>query len=134
MAPTQKLGKRPQKGSSNGSTAKLSPEQGAGLWKLFPVLMVFVGIVVGILWDQRATDGAIGEAKAGSSKEDGETHCSNAKSDLFYLLCFSVLFTICVHFEMFFAECLVREVFNVRVERRGSSLSLSSHHIAGLPR
>lgn len=75
MAPTQKAGKRPQK-SSNGSTVGAPPVQGAGLWKLFPVLMVFVGIVVGILWGQPATDGAIGEAKAGSSKEDGEIHCS----------------------------------------------------------
>lgn len=77
MAPTLKAGKRPKKASSNGSTAKVPPEQGAGLWKLFPVLMVFVGMVVGILL-QPAMDGAIGEAS--SSKEDGEMHCSQASS------------------------------------------------------
>lgn len=75
MASTQKSGKRTQKANSNGSSAKAPSEQGAGLWKLFPVLMVFVGVVVGILVNRPGTDGALGEAKAGSSKEDGEMYC-----------------------------------------------------------
>lgn len=74
MASTQKAEKRSRKASSNVNAAKVTAEQGAGLWKLFPVLTVFVGIVVGILWDQPAMDGAVGEAKTGSSKEGGEKH------------------------------------------------------------
>eukprot|EP00903_Cladosiphon_okamuranus_P005392 g5381.t1 len=74
MGATQKAGKRPQKASSNGgiSTTKAPPEQGqgAGLWKLFPVLTVLVGIVAGSLINQLAADGAIGGGKAGASKED----------------------------------------------------------------
>lgn len=88
MAATQRAGKRPQKSSSNGRTATVPPEQGAGLWKLFPALMVFVGIVVGILWEQPATDGVMGEAKAPSSKGDGEMYCSQASSA--FLQCLSL--------------------------------------------
>ena len=72
MATTQKARNRPHKASSNGSSAKAPPEHGAGLWKFFPVLMVLVGIVVGILVNQPATDGAVGEPNAGTSQEAGE--------------------------------------------------------------
>lgn len=96
MAPTQKVEKRPQKSSSNGSTTTVTvpPGQGAGLWKLFPVLMVVVGIVVGILWEQPAADGEIGESMVGSSQEDGEARHWRAGSALFFCASHSEVWSV----------------------------------------
>lgn len=78
MAPTQKAGKRSRSASANGSKTKSAaaavaaePEQAAGVWKLFPVLMVFVGIVAGVVWGPSSEGGAGGEAKTPGSAENG---------------------------------------------------------------
>lgn len=65
MAPTKKAGKVAKKPSSDGGAENMSVEQGAGLWKMFPVLTVLVGIAVGTLWAPATKEAAPGEAKAG---------------------------------------------------------------------
>lgn len=61
MPATQRSHKRPPKATDNGGSASraTSNEKGAGLWIFFPVLMVVLGVVVGILWEPSTdTDGA----------------------------------------------------------------------------
>jgi len=84
MAPTKKAGKVAKK-PSNGGSEKVPAEQGAGLWKMFPVLTVLVGIAVGTLWAPATKEAASGEAKAGS---DGEAFHSGSA------LCLPVVFFV----------------------------------------
>lgn len=75
MAATKGEGKQSLKARSNGSTAaKAPPEQEtAGLWRLFPLVAVAIGIVVGILWEPStpAAGETAGEAMADSAKTNG---------------------------------------------------------------
>lgn len=74
MPATMKSQKRPPKASSNnGKPAPLAREGGEpGIWKLFPLLMVVVGVLVGILWEPSAdAGGAVGQTDS-SSVKDGE--------------------------------------------------------------
>ena len=72
MVSTKKAVKGAKSPGSNGGTKEVPTEQGAGLWKLFPVLTVLAGIAVGVLWEPGAQEAAAGDAKAGSAKNDGD--------------------------------------------------------------
>lgn len=72
MAATKGEGKQSLKAKNNGSAAARTPpeQETAGLWRLFPLVAVAIGIVVGILWEPSAGETA-GEAMADSAKTDG---------------------------------------------------------------
>lgn len=58
MPAAMKSQKRPPKANgSTGDPAPLARESGPGIWRLFPLVMVVVGVVVGILWEPSADAG-----------------------------------------------------------------------------
>lgn len=65
--------KRPPKASGgSGKPAPLTRESGPGIWRLFPLLMVVVGVVVGILWEPSADAGGAAGQTDSSTAKDGE--------------------------------------------------------------
>lgn len=65
--------KRPPKASgSSGKPAPLARESGPGIWRLFPLLTVVVGVVVGILWEPSADAGGAAGQTDSSAAKDGE--------------------------------------------------------------
>lgn len=73
MPATIKSQKRPPKANgSTGNPAPLARESGPGIWRLFPLVMVVVGVVVGILWEPSADAGGAAGGADSSAAKDGE--------------------------------------------------------------
>lgn len=63
--------KRPPKVTSNGNNSpspRGASEKGAGMWKFFPVLMVIVGVVLGVLLGPSDLDGDSGQLSDSNGK------------------------------------------------------------------
>ncbi|CAM9884149.1 unnamed protein product, partial [Ectocarpus sp. 12 AP-2014] len=82
MAATKGEGKQSLKARSSGSTAARAPpeQETAGLWRLFPLVAVAIGIVVGILWEPStpAAGETAGEATADSAKTNAKPPLSRS--------------------------------------------------------
>lgn len=74
MPVTVRSQKRPPKASSSssGNPAPSARESGPGIWRLFPLVMVVVGVVVGILWEPSADAGGAAGKTDSSAAKDGE--------------------------------------------------------------